>query len=482
MELTNFRTQVLLRALVFTALALVLAWSIPNTHWLVTPILCGLLMMVAIIDLIRYVEGTSRDLGVFLAFAAKQDFSIPYVAPRKGRIFAELQEAYRRLACEFRRLNFQKTASHQHLEAVVQHVGVALCCFDEHGDVTMFNEPGRRLLGIPHLPNLRSFARIDPRLPEVLERLGDNDRTLLEIRRGEETLRLMVYSTTFERLQQRFKLVSFQNIRAELDQQEIESWQKIIRVLTHEIMNSVTPIISLSRLLRDTLIDDSSVPPRFRPVTAQEQDDMLRGIAAIHTRGSGLLDFVSAYRSFARAPDPLFSDVDVHPLLARVRTLVAHGSDASHIAIDLHCDGSGLRIHVDARQIEQVLINLLRNAVEALTEISTPRIELRAVHHEGSVLLQVLDNGTGIAAEHLDSIFVPFFTTKRGGSGVGLSISRQLVQANRGLISVRSTAGKGCMVTLRFPEAPQLPESMRLDMVPLPGADAAGRDDDLPQP
>ncbi len=451
MELSSFRAQVLARVLVFATLAVVLAWSIPNTHWLMTPIVCGILMLVAIINLIHYVEGTSRELNVFLSFVANQDYSVPSTTPGKGRVFTNLQDAYHRLAGEFRRLHLQKAANHQHLEAVVQHVGVALCCLDDHGEVTMLNEHGRRLLGVPHLHNLRSFARIDARLPGILERLGDGGRTLLEVRRGEETLQLTLYATTFELLQRWHKLVSFQNIRAELDQQEVESWQKILRVLTHEIMNSVTPIISLSRLLHETIIDDTSAPPRFRSLAAQEQEDMLRSISAIHTRSGGLLEFVRAYRSLAKVPDPVFSEVDVPGLLARVRTLVAHEVDARHITIDLRCEGSGLLIQADTQQIEQVLINLLRNAVEALAGVAQPRIELRVTHDQGSVLLQVSDNGVGIPTEHIDSIFVPFFTTKRSGSGVGLSISRQLVQANRGVISVRSAPGDGCIFTLRFP-------------------------------
>ena len=451
MGFSNFRANVLARVALFAALCVALAWSLVNTQWVATPFLCGALILLSVYDLVRYVERTTRDLASFLSFVAHHDFSTPPTFPRKGRAFTELQDAYEKLAGEFQRLNLQKAANHQYLESVIEHVGVALCCLDEQGMVTMMNEPSRRLFGVPHLNSIRSFARIDERLPALLEQLGDGERTLLNVRRGDDSLQLVLYATRFELLEQKHKLVSFQNIRDELDRQEIDSWQKLIRVLTHEIMNSVTPITSLSRLLRETLIDESVVPPGFRTLSRSEQNDMLRSVTAIHTRSSGLLDFVQAYRSFARLPAPEFSDVDVNALFERVRTLMAEQLEAQRVTLRIQCEVRALSVRVDARQIEQVLINLLRNAVDAVADRPTPLVELRGSQNEqGQVLLQVIDNGPGIDAANLDSIFVPFFTTKRNGTGVGLSVSRQIMQANRGIISVRAAPGEGCVFTLKF--------------------------------
>jgi len=451
MGFTNFRANVLARAVILVALCLALVWSLLNTQWLATPVVCTTLVLLSAVELIRYVEKSSRELTSFLSFVAHHDYSSPVSIPYKGRVFSELESAYRVLTGEFRRLNLQKAVNHQYLEAVVEHVGVALCCLDDQGMVKMMNEPARRLFGVPHLNSVRTFARVDERLPELLTRLTDGERTLLSVRHGDDTLQLTLYATMFELLGQRYKLVSFQNIRDELDRQEIASWQKLIRVLTHEIMNSVTPIISLSRLIRETMIDDSRTPQVFRALLPQEQDDMLRSVTAIHSRSSGLLDFVQAYRSFAKLPPPVLTPLEVVPLLERVRTLLSQDTDEKRITLTLFCSEAGLSIRADAQQIEQVLINLLRNAVEALAETTAPRIELRAARNDqGNVLLQVIDNGPGIAPEHLDSIFVPFFTTKRNGTGVGLSVSRQIMQANRGSISVRSAPGEGCVFTLQF--------------------------------
>jgi two-component system, NtrC family, nitrogen regulation sensor histidine kinase NtrY len=452
MAFTNFRANVLLRVAVLVALCLALVWSLLNTEWLATPTACAALLVLSVFELIRYVEKTSRDLTSFLSFIAHHDYSSPVSIPYKGRVFSELQHAYRTLTGEYRRLNLQRAADHQYLQAIIEHVGVALCCFDSDGLVEMMNEPARRLFEVPHLHSVRTFSRVDERLPQLLLQLADGERARLGLQRGDDTLQLVLYATTFELLGKRYKLVSFQNIRDELDRQEIDSWQKLIRVLTHEIMNSVTPIISLSRLIRETMIDDEQTPPTFRALQPQEQGDMLRSVTAIHARSSGLLDFVQAYRSFAKLPPPMPEDLEVEPLLERVRTLMSQEVDSGRILLRFECAEAGLRIRADASQIEQVLINLLRNSVEAVAESQNPRVEVRALQNDqGRVVVQVIDNGPGIAPEHLDNIFVPFFTTKRNGTGVGLSVSRQIMHANRGLISVRSTLGAGCVFTLIFP-------------------------------
>lgn len=450
MVFSNFRANVMLRVAILAALCFVLLWGVINTKWLATPLVCGALLLLATIELIRYVERGSRDFTSFLSFVAHQDFSTAAAVPYTGRPFGQLQDAYRVLIGELRRLHLQKAANHQYLEAVVEHVGVALCCFDEQGVVKMMNGAARRLFDLPHLNSMRTFARIDERLPGVLQELGDGDRALLAVRLGDDALRLVLYATTFALLEQRYKLVSFQNIRDELDQQEIESWRKLIRVMTHEIMNSVTPIISLSGVIRETMIDESGTPG-VRALTPHEQNDMLRSITAIHTRSSALLDFVQAYRSFAQLPPPVFTDVEVPALFERVRTLLSREIAQAGVTLQIRCDEPGLRIRADARQAEQVLINLVRNAIEALGSRPAPLIELRGSRNDdGDAILHVVDNGLGIAPEHLDSIFVPFFTTKRNGTGVGLSVSRQIMQANQGAISVRSAPGEGCVFTLKF--------------------------------
>jgi two-component system nitrogen regulation sensor histidine kinase NtrY len=450
MAFSSFRWNVFVRILLIVGCLFVAAWGWTVSTWVATPLIAGLAGLLLIGELIRYVERTQRDLATFLQAVACHDYSVPARAPGKGRVFDEMQSAFRVLAAEFTRLNSQKAANYQYLESVVEHLGVALVCFDESGGIAMMNEPARKLFQLPAAQSVASFARVDARLPVVLEGLGHGDRHLLQLRHTGDALQLILYATSFSLLGKQYKLVSFQNIRDELEQREMESWQKLVRVLTHEIMNSVTPIVSLSNLIQETLANATTDNgPGLDAIT---RSDLQRSANAVQSRSSGLLDFVKAYRSFTTIPTPVPAQTAVGGLLENARILMADALAAQHVQCEIRCESADLAIHADPRQIEQVLINLMRNAIEAMAETREPLISLVASSHgQGRVMIQVVDNGPGIEPTNLDNIFVPFFTTKRGGTGVGLSISRQLVRANRGFISFAANQPRGCMFTLLLP-------------------------------
>jgi signal transduction histidine kinase len=311
------------------------------------------------------------------------------------------------------------------------------------------NRQAKRLFRTPQLISFKSLERIDPALPAEIEALADGDRLLIRPRVDGEPLQLAVYLTEFVLLDRRYRLISFQNIRDELEQREIDFSQKLIKVLTHEIMNSVTPIIALCKVIEQSLTGGDS--KGLRPDELPDADDLKRSVASIQSRGDGLLRFVQAYRSLTSLPKPNRRPVDVKELLAETVTLLAPTLEPKGILLETRIDGEGLSIEADPEQLQQVLINLVRNAVEALDGRNDGRIVLGAARDgEGRTSIRVSDNGPGIPEEHIENIFVPFFTTKRGGTGVGLSVSRQILFLNRGLISVRSTGGHGAEFTLQF--------------------------------
>ena len=451
MGLDNFRLNVAARALLLFGLIALAAWSATNTKWQVTPLACAALAIVLLIELVRYVESVNRELAEFLSFVAHGDFAASPPLARKGQVFRELESAYRLLAGKYRSLNLQRAANHQYLEALVEHVSIALVCLDAHGAVTLMNREAKALFQTPHLASLKSFTRIDPTLPATIAELVDGGRALIGIKLADEALQLALFATEFELLGERYKLISFQNIRDELEQREIDYSQKLIKVLTHEIMNSVTPIISLTKLIRDRLVDESTGELVVENLTSEEQHDLARGLASIHSRGSGLLKFVQAYSALTNLPRPSITEVDVGALLDRVHALMAPVLEAEGVALQVQAVGANMLVRADPQQIEQVLINLLKNATEALTSREGGRVILRGSRDDhGKVLVQVIDNGSGIDAAHLDDIFLPFFTTKRSGSGVGLSVSRQIMALNKGLLTVKTALGVGSEFTLRF--------------------------------
>ena len=451
MGFENFRLNVIARTLLLGGLLFAAVWSAVNTPWQVTPAVCAILAALLLIELVRYVESVNRELAGFLAFVAHHDFAVSVPVRSKGKVFRDLESAYELLAGEYRNLNLQRAANHQYLEALVEHVSIALICLDHTGAVTLMNAQVKRLFKTPHMTSVKSFERIDAKLPAMIEDLADGGRALVAVKIADEALQLALYATEFELLGQRYKLISFQNIRDELEQREIDYSQKLIKVLTHEIMNSVTPIISLTKLISDRLVDGDSGRVTVTDLAEEDQRDLARSLASIQSRSSGLLRFVQAYSALTNLPRPNLTTIDVAVLLDRAHTLLAPALEVDALALQTQVAGANLAVRADPQQIEQVLINLVKNAAEALTGRSDGQVLLRGARDDhGKVLIQVIDNGPGIDAAHLDDIFLPFFTTKRNGTGVGLSVSRQIMLLNKGLLTVKTAPGRGSEFTLKF--------------------------------
>lgn len=450
MGFRNFRINVVLRLCAFAALTVVAAWGFVNTDWQVTPVVAVILALVVLIELIRYVESVNRELASFLDFVTNDDFSASFPIGDKGKVFAELEAAYKGLLAKYRSLNEAREVNHRYLESLVEHVSVALICLDDAGRVTLINGQAKRLFRLPHLGSLGALRRVDPTLPARLESLADGARQLMRLNVGGEPLQLALFVTEFELLNRGYKLISFQNIRTELEQREVDFSAKLIKVLTHEIMNSVTPIIALCKIIEQSL-SAAAADSRVNPVQLPDADDLLRSVASIQSRGDGLLRFVQAYRSLTSLPEPIPQQVMVADLLAQTETLLAPSIAEARASLKTRVEGEGLTIQADPEQIQQVLINLVNNALEALDGKDGGLIVIgaRRDDEEGTVI-SVTDNGSGIDEAQLEDIFVPFFTTRKQGTGVGLSVSRQIMFLNRGLISVASKRGRGSEFSLQF--------------------------------
>jgi two-component system nitrogen regulation sensor histidine kinase NtrY len=447
MVFSNFRANVVVRAALLTGLIFVATWGALATDWQVTPFVAAALAILVVVELIRYVEAVNRELGVFLDFVAHQDFSASLPVGRRGKAFEPLERAYAVLMETYRKLNRERAANHRYLESLVEHVSTALVCLDSEGNIRLMNEHAQKLFHTPQLPSVRSLRRVDAALPERIEELRDGDRALVNVKVDGEPLQLALFVTEFELLGERYKLISFQNIRDELEQREVDFSEKMIRVLTHEIMNSVTPIIALSKVIEDSLLEEPGASAR----PPAEREDLLRSVASIQSRGNGLLRFVQAYSSLTNLPRPKSRRVEVANLLEQAAALMAPVLRESGVDLKTELDEPGLAVSADPEQIQQVLINLIKNANEALAGRSGGRVRLRASRDQsGGVTVHVIDNGPGIEESQLGNIFVPFFTTKRAGTGIGLSISRQLMVLNKGLISVKTAIGAGTEFVLKF--------------------------------
>jgi signal transduction histidine kinase len=316
------------------------------------------------------------------------------------------------------------------------------------GSIDLLNHAAKRLLRVSHLRHIADLPPMFQQLLADIERLRPGEKSLLKLEFPDEELQLSLSTTEFKLHGQLYKLISLQNIQVELEEKEAEAWQSLTRVLTHEIMNSLTPIASLAATASSLL-----------PAAGGENDtngqirnqDVAEALQTIDRRSRGLMRFVQAYRSVALIPRPQFRIFPVSELFQRMETLLQHKLLRQGIVLRTEVEPPSLEITADPDLTEQVLLNLLLNAMEALGGSTTPRIHLSSrMNDRGRVVIQVSDNGPGIAAEAREKIFIPFFTTKKTGSGVGLSFSRQVMRLHGGVIGVQSQPGSGTAFTLRF--------------------------------
>jgi len=406
----------------------------------------GLLLAAAAIcqiyAFIRYVDRSNRGLTRFLQAVRYGDFSLTAGIDGLGSSFDDLNAAFREISDRFQHAREEKEAQYRYLQTVIQHIGVGLLSLRADGAIDLLNNAAKRLLRVSHLHRIQDLPpALQPLCQEIL-RLGAGEKSLIRLDFPDEPVHVSIFATEFKLRDKFCKLVSLQNIQLELEEKEAEAWQSLTRVLTHEIMNSLTPIASLAATASGLLAGNDQ---------AAQTADIATALQTIDKRSQGLMRFVQAYRHLTLIPKPKFTIFPVMELFQRVEQLMRGKLDHRGIAFACQVEPRSLELTADPDMTEQVLINLLLNAVEAVSGRSDPRIDLSAnLNDRGRVVIQVSDNGPGISAEAREKIFIPFFTTKKEGSGIGLSFSRQVMRLHRGAISIHSQPGDRTTFTLRF--------------------------------
>ena len=447
--LRRYRIQILLRLAALAATVVAGVWLYGAIAAPVAPVaLIVLLVVWQVWALLLYTERTPRELLRFLEAIRYDDLSLSVGAHGRGPLFEAIADRFAEVTEAFRRLRSEREEQAQYLQTVVRHVGVALIAFRTDGEVSLLNTAAKRLLGVPRLRHIDGLGALSPRLAQMLPTLQNGDRTLVRVERGDRTLDLAVDATHFRLAGEPHVLVSLQDIRSELEEKEMEAWQQLTRVLTHEIVNSVAPIASLAATANQLLHrDDATVSGDGTPPLA----DAREALQTIERRSQGLIHFVESYRSLTKIPKPSFALFPVADLFGNVQTLLRTSLREKGVALDVQIVPETLELAADEELIEQVLINLLLNAMQALEGQADAHITLRArIGDTGRAVIEVHDNGPGILPEVRERIFVPFFTTKQSGSGIGLSLSRQILRLHGGTLTVRSEPGVETVFVLRF--------------------------------
>lgn len=411
------------------------------------------MVVVQISSLIYFVERTNRKLTHFLESIRHSDFSTSFSDRALGGTFEGLNRAFNEVIADFRKNRAEKEEHYNYLLTVVQHVNIGILAFKKDGKVDIFNNATKRLLKVNNIQYVQELKDIKPELPELLLEMKAGDRQLVKIVIDDNLVQLSVYATEFRMRGEEFVLVSLQNITTELDEKEIESWQNLIRVLTHEIMNSITPISSLASTVRDILLeeeeDDKEI--RLRQLDEDDIENINEALVTIRNRSQGLLTFVENYRNLTRIPRPNFRYFAVKELFDRAHVLLKPKMEKYGIVCTPRMFPDDLMITADPDLIDQVFINLLLNAIDAVKDVENPQIEVVASINAGDrITIDFADNGQGIKPDILDKIFMPFFTSKKEGSGIGLSLSRQIMHLHKGSITVKSKPGEGAVFRLNF--------------------------------
>jgi len=444
----NWRSPLMTRLLIFAATLFLFAfcWAKGSSVFLL-----AFLGIAVVFQLMRFAhiskEGnfSTPDLTSIYFDEATQSFKSTLADDTVLQQCTKMNEAF----YASRQARRERDSDYQFFRNIVQHVGIGLLTFKKDGVVQIINSAARRLLRVNQIQNISELNNASPTLVEAFQKLKTGGRELIRLKIGDDAVQLSVFAIELTLRGEEIKLISMSNIQSELEEKEMEAWQNLVRVLTHEIMNSVTPISSLAGTVEEEL--QKQLQHASYEMKKEELEDMHLSLQTISRRSSGLIRFVKEFRNLTQVPQPRLTEIAIQPLLEEMAVLHKKELSDRGIAITIRTDPPQLTALADKNMIEQVLINLIKNAIQAFDEQPDKKIELAAYTSEkGRPIISVLDNGPGIDPDALEKIFIPFFSTKKSGSGIGLSLSRQIMRVHEGRITVKSTVGEGTEFLLRF--------------------------------
>jgi len=409
-----------------------------------------LIVSIQVVNLVWYINKVNKTITYFFDAVRNEDHSLAFPQHGGDKTLSGLSNNLKRINDMIQNIHIENRRQEQYFGALIEHVGTGIMSCNKDGFVLHANSSLKKLLGMKQFTHIRQLEKIDPNLARAIYNTERQDETLITINGKNGTITLLVKASAFKSKEQKITLISMQDIKKELDEKELDSWLKLIRVLTHEIMNSIAPVTSLSENLCSYFVRKGEAISA-EEVDAKIIDVTIRGLNIIHEQGQGLTRFVESYRKLTRLPEPEKSVVRIYDLLEKTAMLCKSFLPCSAIDISFSTENRGLVVNIDENQISQVLINLLKNSAEALHNTPDPRISMHGrKNSRGQVEISVADNGPGIPPELIDEIFVPFFTTNETGSGIGLSLSRQILRLHNGSLKVRSVQNRETVFTMLF--------------------------------
>ncbi len=441
-------SHIVVRVLIIIGTSLFLARAVTSSGYVHTAIVLSALLILETYELLHYLNRTNRQLSRFFASLLDRGSSIQLDKREPSGSYRELTKQLDAVNRIIQTERMEKEKERNYLNYLIEHIGVGVITYRESGEIDLVNPAAKKIFREKKIPNLSYLNRFNPEFKETIEKLEVNRHTLLSIIVENELFYLTVRKSLFKIYDQPVFLINFQDINSELDKKELESWQKIIRVLTHEIMSTISPVTSLSEHLLKKM-DKTIGLKDLKKLQRKHLEEIAEGLEIINTRGKGLMDFVQHYHSMTHLPIPEIEEFHLRTFLEGIINLFTPECEKKKIEVTLDLQ-DGLLLLADSNLIQQVLINIIKNAIHALADTEDKKISITGRSDGSGIQIAVKDNGCGIDKENMENIFIPFYTTREEGSGIGLSMAKQIMRLHNGQISVRSEPGEGAEFVLKF--------------------------------
>lgn len=408
-----------------------------------------IVVVIQVIDFYRFNKKAQDEVTQFVEAIHYRDFSRNFDVKHAPLEIQPLRKGFNEINSTFKVISREKEVQYQYLQQILELIDTGILSYEiESGDISWMNESLKKMLSIPYLRTIHSMEKREPLLYRELIVLRSGEHKIVPLTKDNNQIKILLSATAFQTEQQVFKLIAFQNVSEALDETESQAWRKLLSVMTHEIMNSVAPISSLAETLKRQL-------DKSRDSIEEERksgfEDLVLGVETIQRRSEGLLKFAQTYRNLNKITTLNLSKVYVRDLFENLHNLMMPMLEQKNIELEIILIDPELMLEADTNLVEQVLINLLVNGMEAVKDKTDPKIILSAnMLSNKKLTIKIADNGTGISEEILDKIFIPFFSTKKSGSGIGLSLCKQIMLLHKGNIQVHSVEGEGTAFVLTF--------------------------------
>jgi signal transduction histidine kinase len=437
--------RILLRTIILFATLGVVSFFLVKGWYLWTALISPFLVY-QMVEFFRFQKKTHEEVSQFLEAVHYRDFSRYFDVKHASADIQPLRQGFNDINTTFKVISKEKETQYQYLQKILELVDTGILSYEvESGEVFWMNETLKKMLELPYLKTIHSLNKRNPILYEELRSISPTESRIVTIHLEKATFKALLSASSFQINNKGSKLIAFQNVNEALDETESKAWQKLLSVMTHEIMNSVAPISSLAETLKNrlqlasTALEDEAV------------EDLELGIDTIKRRSEGLLKFAETYRNLNKITTLNLQKIYVRELFGNLHQLMQPTFEQKGVDLEIIIKNPELQMQADLSLMEQVFINLIVNALEAVKEAANPRIILSAdVTLDRKIILKVADNGQGMTGEVMDKIFIPFFSTKKSGSGIGLSLCKQIIMLHKGTIQVQSREGQGTAFQMQF--------------------------------